>query len=58
MITPYLRSLSLTYDDKWVNIDAEIEYERNIIEYMSKPTETRNKTWFLLHLDLYSTCNY
>jgi hypothetical protein len=25
---------------------------------MSKPTKTNNKTRFLLHPDLYSTCNY
>jgi hypothetical protein len=35
-----------------------IDYECNITEYVSKPTETNNRTHFLLHLDLYSTCNY
>jgi len=31
------------------SIDAEIEYECNIIEYMLKPTKTNNKIRFLLH---------
>jgi hypothetical protein len=38
-------------------MDAKIEYERNIAEYVSKPTKTNNKIRFLFHLDLYSTCN-
>jgi hypothetical protein len=50
------------YDNGQVDINAEIKYERNIIEYMSKPTKTNNRTHFILHLDLYSdlysTCNY
>jgi hypothetical protein len=46
------------YDDERAIIDVEIKYERNIIEYVSKPTETNNRTRFLLHLDLYSFCNY
>ncbi len=36
----------------------KIEYERNVVEYVSKPTKTNNRTRFLLHLDLYSTYNY
>jgi hypothetical protein len=58
MITPHLQSLSLTYEDEWINIDAKIEYERNIVEHMSKPIEINYKTHFLLHLGLYSMCNY
>jgi hypothetical protein len=46
------------YNDERADIDVEIEYERNIIEYMLKPTLTNNKTCFLLHPNLYSTCNY
>jgi hypothetical protein len=46
------------YDDERAVIDVEIEYERNIVEYVSKLTETNNRTHFRLHLDLYSTCNY
>jgi hypothetical protein len=57
-IIPYLWLLSLMYDDERANINVEIEYEHNIIEYMSKPTETNKKIHFLLHPNLYSTCNY
>jgi hypothetical protein len=50
------------YNNERVDINARIKYERNIAEYMSKPTETNNRTRFLLHLDLYSdlysTYNY
>jgi len=46
------------YDDEQADIDVKIKYERNIIEYMSKPTKTNSKTHFLLHSDLYSTYNY
>jgi hypothetical protein len=56
-IIPYLQSLFLTYDDERADMDAKIEYESNIVEYVSKPTETNNKIRFLFHLDLYSTCN-
>jgi len=52
----------LSNDIKHSNINAKIKYEHNITEYMSKPTETNNRTRFLLHLDLYfdlySTYNY
>jgi hypothetical protein len=46
------------YNNEWVDIDAEIEYECNIVEYVSKPTKTKDRTCFLLHSDLYSTYNY
>jgi hypothetical protein len=56
MIIPNLWSLSLAYDDEWADIDAKIEYERNIAEYVSKSTKIINRARFLFHLDLYSTC--
>jgi uncharacterized membrane protein len=56
-ITPYLWSLSLTYDNEWVDINVDIEYECNITKYVSKLTKTNNRTCFLLHPDLYSTYN-
>lgn len=42
------------------SIDAKIEYECNIVEYMLKPTKikTNNKIRFLFHPNLYSTYNY
>jgi hypothetical protein len=42
------------------SIDAKIEYECNIVEYMLKPTKTKtnNKIRFLFHPNLYSTYNY
>jgi hypothetical protein len=46
------------YDDEQADINAKIEYECNIVEYMLKPTETNNRTHFLFHPDLYSTYNY
>jgi hypothetical protein len=46
------------YNDERADIDVEIEYEHNIVEYVSKPTQTNKKTCFLLHSDLHSTCNY
>jgi UDP-glucose 6-dehydrogenase len=49
----------LTYDNVGANINAKIENECNIVEYVSKSTETNNKTRFLFHPNLYnSTCNY
>jgi hypothetical protein len=38
MITPYLQSLSLTYNNEQANINAEIKHEGNILKYVSKPT--------------------
>jgi len=46
------------YDDERIDIDPKIKYERNVTEYVSKPTKTNNKIRFLLHPDLYSTYNY